>query len=362
MLNDLLSTLTPMLIIYQHWLNFLSGIDISTIIALSLVTLMLVEIISVACIESKAVMIQSYLTNIATFMFNSLILSVLSISALLVLAEKYQSNGLLSAYSQQTQLLFTFILFDITLYLWHKANHTFDCLWRFHKVHHCDKSMNCTTAFRIHFMEIILNTLVKALFILITGIETSIVAICEGISTLFVMFHHLNLPIRGEKWLKFFFIIPSLHRVHHSSLRKEHDSNYGAVFSLWDRLFKTLHESTPTEIGLINVPTLNFYELVTFGLLSDISGLMGDSSKTLSPETFNRMVAEAAYYFAEKRGFSPGFDQLDWFKAEQQISAYIKMQKTHHARFDFFKQSDHRLAAIKNSLTLHKKIAQFKSC
>ncbi len=297
----------------------------------------------------------SYLINMATFVFNSFILSVLSISSLLVLAERYQHTGLLSTYNQQDQLLFAFILFDLTLYLWHKANHKFDCLWRFHKVHHSDKSMNSTTAFRVHFIEVILSILVKALFIFFTGVETSVIAICEGVSTLFVMFHHLNVPIRGEKWFNWLFIAPSLHRVHHSSLRKEHDSNYGAVFSLWDRLFRTLKKSTPDEIGLINVKTLNFFELLTFGLLPDISGLPAKPNKKLKPENINWMVAEAAYYFSEQRGFAPGFDQLDWFKAEQQIGEYIQMQKTHPARLDFFKQIDHVLTAIRTSLILHKK-------
>lgn len=355
MLNDFISGLTSMIILYQEWLNFLGGIDIPIIIFLILVTLMFVEMILVVCLESRTRMIKSYLTNMATFVFNSLILSILSISSLLVLAESYQHNGLLSAYNQQDKLLFAFILFDLTLYLWHKANHKFDCLWRFHKVHHSDKSMNSTTAFRVHFIEVILSILVKALFIFITGIEASLVAICEGVSTLFVMFHHLNLPVRGEKWFKWLFIVPSLHRVHHSSLRKEHDSNYGAVFSIWDRLFRTLKETRPDEIGLINVKTLSFFELLEFGLLPDISSRASDSGKTPKAENINWMVAEAAYYFAEQRGFTPGCDQLDWFKAEQQIRESIEMQQIREPHFDFFKQIGHALVAFKNHLTLQQK-------
>lgn len=321
MLNDLISQFTLMFMFmwHQQWLDRLNGDLMPTIIILCLVSLMIIELLWISCNQSRIRMIKSYLTNITTLIFNSSILSVLSISSVLVMAEKYHHNGLLTVYDQPVQVLISFILFDLTLYLWHKVNHEFDCLWMFHKVHHCDKTMNSSTAFRIHFIEIILGTIVKALFILTTGIEISVILLCEGISTLFIMFHHVNFPVPGEKWLKCLFIVPTLHRVHHSSIRQEHDSNYGAVFSLWDRLFRTLNEPRSVNIGLNNVKTLGFYELLKFGLLSDLSNAGRPSSQKLNPEAINSMIAEAAYYNAEKRGFVSGFEKSDWFEAEQQM-------------------------------------------
>ncbi len=72
----------------------------------------------------------------------------------------------------------------------------------------------------------------------------------EAIMTLFIMFHHTNISFQGEKRLGNVIIVPSLHRTHHSTQRSEHDSNYGAVLSLWDRLFGTLSELKPAEIGI----------------------------------------------------------------------------------------------------------------
>ena len=64
------------------------------------------------------------------------------------------------------------------------------------------------------------------------------------------MFHHANISFKGEKLLSYVIIVPSLHRTHHSTQRIEHDSNYGAVLSLWDRLFGTLSEVKSAEIGI----------------------------------------------------------------------------------------------------------------
>ena len=329
MFNDLIHLLAEIPIMHFEWLKLLGEDLMPTIILLCFVTLMLIEMIREICNQSQRIRIQSYLTNIAMFVFNTSILSMLSISSLLLLAERYHHNGLLNIYNQPVQVLFSFILFDLTLYLWHRANHDYDCLWMFHKVHHSDKSMNVSTSFRVHFIEVLLTTFVKAFFIILTGVETAVVALFEGVSTLFVMFHHLNVTFRCEKWLKWFFIVPSLHRVHHSTLRTNHDSNYGAVFSLWDRMFRTFTETKPVEVGLVNVKALNFYELLKFGLFPGKSSPAPTSvpacNKTLQPEKFNAMIADAAYYKAEKRGFVPGNDFLDWFEAEQQInSAFVQ--------------------------------------
>lgn len=320
MFKDLMSLYTSQLIMYQEWLKFLGKDLMPAIVVLGLFSLILIELIKVSGKQSRTILFLSYVTNIATFVFNNSILSILSISSLLLFAEKYRPVGLLSIYCQPIQVLLAFVLFDLSLYLWHKANHDFDCLWMFHKVHHSDKSMNVTTAFRVHLIEVILSTLIKAMFIIVTGIEVSVLIICESVTLIFIMFHHLNITFQTEKWLKWLFVVPSLHRVHHSSLRKEHDSNYGAVFSLWDRMFRTLNELTPVNIGLTNVKTLNFFELIKFGLISNYPAAASD--KPLESEKINAMIAEAAYYIAEKRGFVSGYESSDWIEAEQQINNF----------------------------------------
>jgi hypothetical protein len=171
--------------------------------------------------------------------------------------------------------------------------------------------MNASTAFRLHFMESLLTVLVKALFIVVTGVQASMVLLSEAIMALFVIFHHASLSVPGEKWLGRVIVVPMLHRVHHSTLRREHDNNYGAVFSIWDRLFGTLAEREPARLGLKNVGTLSFIELLKFGLTAG----GGKPAHALTA-----MIAEAAYFKAEKRGFAPGMEMLDWLEAEREIT------------------------------------------
>jgi sterol desaturase/sphingolipid hydroxylase (fatty acid hydroxylase superfamily) len=308
---------------------------------------------------------RSYLANFGTFFLNDTLLSLLSVSSLWLVAGRYAEWGLLSGLPDTwLKAALAFVLLDLTLYAWHRACHSFDWLWIFHKVHHSDRVMNVSTAFRLHIVEVLLTIVVKALFIVAVGVDAALVVANEVLITLFVMFHHARLTFPGERWLGRLAIVPYLHRVHHSAQRSEHDSNYGAVFSWWDRLFGTLKELEPAAIGLRNVPALNVLQLVRFGLTNPVfagpaaigaAGSEGGSGplvptaaglrplagqatrgQTLlqlvrlglrppvgpNPQTLRAMIAEAAYYRAEKRGFAPGFEFLDWVEAEREIRGF----------------------------------------
>jgi len=255
---------------------------------------------------------QSYFANIGSFILNDTLMSLLSVSSLWLMAERFSQTGLLSGMANPVaKAIASFLLLDLMLYVWHRANHRFDPLWMFHKVHHSDRCMNVSTAFRLHGVEVFLTTLVKAAFIVLMGVDTAVVLANEAVVTLFVMFHHTDIAFRGEHWLGRLTVVPYLHRVHHSTERAEHDHNYGAVFSFWDR-FGTLAEAEPKELGLANVPGQNLLDLLKFGLMLPQSP---------PPLAVQAMIAEAAYYRAEKRGFAPGYDFIDWLEAEQDILA-----------------------------------------
>ena len=209
-------------------------------------------------------------------------------------------------------------MLDLLLYLWHKASHSFDCLWMFHKVHHNDPYLNITTSFRIHFLELVITNILKAVLIVILGIEEAMVLTSEAIMTLFIMFHHTNISFKGEKLLGQVIIVPSLHRTHHSVQRSEHDSNYGAVLSLWDRLFGTRLELEPAEIGIKGCSPLDLVNLIKFGF-----GFNLPTPPSVQPINIDAMIAEAAYYKAEKRGFYPGNDIRDWLEAKSEIIALV---------------------------------------
>jgi sterol desaturase/sphingolipid hydroxylase (fatty acid hydroxylase superfamily) len=215
----------------------------------------------------------------------------------------------------------SFLLLDLLMYLWHKASHSFDCLWMFHKVHHNDPYLNISTAFRIHFLELAITHILKAILIIILGIEESMVLTSEALMTLFIMFHHTNISFIGEKLLGHVIIVPYLHRTHHSTQRREHDSNYGAVLSLWDRLFGTRSELKPAEIGIKGSSPQDLVNLIKFGFTQH-------TPQTVQPIILDAMIAEAAYYKAEKRGFTPGNDIRDWLEAKRDIIALVYGDKS----------------------------------
>jgi sterol desaturase/sphingolipid hydroxylase (fatty acid hydroxylase superfamily) len=210
---------------------------------------------------------RSYTSNIATFLFNDTVLSLLSLPSLFYVAQNFSGHGLLSRMPDGAlKWLISFILLDLAMYLWHVANHQYDALWRFHKVHHSDITLNVTTGLRFHVGELILTVLVKACFIVLVGVEARLVMMNELVLTSFVVFHHMNSSLRGERVLGILFIVPRLHRLHHSVRREEHDHNYGGALTLWDRLFGTLREGEPETIGLKNVGELGFWGMIRFGL------------------------------------------------------------------------------------------------
>ncbi len=267
--------------------------------------------------------LQSYKTNFSLFLFNNTLLSLLSVSTLLVLAEQHSGHGVLNHVSNPVgKLILSFLLLDLIIYFWHRVCHKYEGLWMVHKVHHSDPYMNVSTAFRLHIMELIIVTVLKAILIIILGMNGMTVLITESITTLFVMFHHTNISFAGERFLSGLFIVPFLHRTHHSTERDEHDSNYGAVLSIWDRIFGTLLKKEPLEIGIKNNAPLGFLAQLKFGFINAPVPAFA-VSEFQDHYKINSMISEAAYYKAEYRDFSPGNDLDDWLEAETEIKDKI---------------------------------------
>jgi hypothetical protein len=184
----------------------------------------------------------------------------------------------------------------------------------FHKVHHNDPYLNVSTAFRIHIVELLIITVLKSTYIMLLGVDQKMVLTNEGILTLFIMFHHTNISFHGEQRLGHVIIAPYLHRAHHSTERNEHDNNYGAVLSIWDRLFGTLTELEPAEIGIKDSSPQTVLGLLKFGFTTTSQVPVYELDLSLKS-----MIAEAAYYKAEKRGFHPGNELRDWLEAKSEI-------------------------------------------
>ena len=141
------------------------------------------------------------------------------------------------------------LLLDLTFYYWHVANHKLRVLWRFHNVHHSDPELDVSTGFRFHFGEVLLSTFFRVGQVGLLGIPFATFATYELIFQANTLFHHSNtrLPIRLERCLNAVLVTPRMHGIHHSQVRHETNSNYGVVFSWWDRLHRTIGLNIPQE-------------------------------------------------------------------------------------------------------------------
>jgi len=137
------------------------------------------------------------------------------------------------------QFILSIVLLDLAIYGQHRASHQWPWLWRLHKVHHTDLDFDVTTAIRFHPIEILLSMCYKVVCILIIGVNPVAVIIFEIILSSCALFNHSNvkLPLAIDKVLRLVLVTPDMHRVHHSVIQTETDSNYGFSMSVWDRLF-----------------------------------------------------------------------------------------------------------------------------
>ncbi len=133
------------------------------------------------------------------------------------------------------------LLLDLAIYLQHRLMHQLPLLWRLHRVHHADLDFDLTTGSRFHPIEIIISMLFKWGVILLLGPALVAVLVFEVLLNGMAIFNHANVSLPGaiERVVRSLLVTPDMHRVHHSTLVQETDSNYGFNLSIWDRIFKT---------------------------------------------------------------------------------------------------------------------------
>ena len=150
--------------------------------------------------------------------------------------------------SNWISIALTILLMDLAIYGQHVATHKINLLWRLHQVHHSDKDIDTTTALRFHTLEILLSMLYKAMIVLLLGPLVIAVLIYEILLNSMALFNHANLslPKPLDRTLRWLIVTPDMHRIHHSSIPFETDSNYGNILSIWDRLFRT-YNSQPQD-------------------------------------------------------------------------------------------------------------------
>ncbi len=153
--------------------------------------------------------------------------------------------GILNWLPHMPALLFTIVgllLMDfIGAYLPHYVEHKTKLLWRFHLIHHTDTWIDTTSANRHHPGESVIRFVFTALGVIITGAPLWLVFMYQSLSVVFSQFNHANicLPKKTDKLISYFIVSPDMHKVHHHYKLPYTDSNYGNIFSVWDRLFGT---------------------------------------------------------------------------------------------------------------------------
>ncbi|MBZ4683665.1 MAG: hypothetical protein PWP46_575 [Fusobacteriaceae bacterium] len=184
-------------------------------------------------------------SNLLIMFFNTLIFNSLFtyIYFLITSSNIFKKYGVFQILKMNylIQGIIIILLLDLWTYFWHRLNHEIKFLSKFHRVHHTDTMMNVTTAVRFHFIEFLLSFLFKALIILILGISLKYLIVYEIIMNICVYFHHSNIKInkRLDNILNKVIVTPYMHRVHHSIIKNERNSNYSALFCIWDKIFNT---------------------------------------------------------------------------------------------------------------------------
>ncbi|MBX2867353.1 MAG: sterol desaturase family protein [Acidiferrobacterales bacterium] len=135
----------------------------------------------------------------------------------------------------------TLLLLDLAIYLQHICFHKFPTLWRLHRVHHTDIEFDVSTGIRFHPFEMLLSMLIKLTVIALLGPPVLAVLVFEVMLNATSLFNHGNIriPKAIDRWLRYVLVTPDMHRVHHSILQRETNSNFGFNLPVWDRLFGT---------------------------------------------------------------------------------------------------------------------------
>ena len=133
------------------------------------------------------------------------------------------------------------VILDLAIYLQHVLFHAVPALWRLHRMHHADLEFDVSTGLRFHPIEILLSMLIKFAVVAALGAPALLVLIFEVLLNASSMFNHANIriPLGVDRILRWLVVTPDMHRVHHSILARETNSNFGFNLPWWDRLFGT---------------------------------------------------------------------------------------------------------------------------
>ncbi|MCB0720258.1 MAG: sterol desaturase family protein [Bacteroidetes bacterium] len=170
-----------------------------------------------------------------------LLASVIVVAADFVMDRKIGLLNLVDLPLWLDVLLGVLILDFVGSYLIHLVEHKVRWMWKFHLIHHTDQYVDVTTGLRHHPGETVFRSAFGMLAILVGGIPIGTFILYQTISVIFAQFEHANirLPDGIDRLLSYVFVTPNMHKVHHHYVQPLTDTNYGNIFSIWDRVFRT---------------------------------------------------------------------------------------------------------------------------
>jgi sterol desaturase/sphingolipid hydroxylase (fatty acid hydroxylase superfamily) len=189
-----------------------------------------------------------------------LLFPVLAIEAALVSADRgwgVFNNIQLPVFSE---VLIGIVALDFIIYIQHVLFHMLPLLWRLHMMHHADMDIDVTTGTRFHPLEIFISMGIKITSIALLGVSAWTVLMFEVLLNATAMFNHSNayMPLGLDRIVRLFLVTPDMHRVHHSVIIRETNSNFGFNLPWWDRLFGTYRSQPVKGHNDMNIGLANF--------------------------------------------------------------------------------------------------------
>lgn len=198
----------------------------------------------VPCREIPADPWRRWRANISLSLLNVVLIGLLPVSLIAAgfWAERHDV-GLLNWLEMPHWMVLaaTLLLRGFVSFFTHYLNHRVPVLWRLHRVHHLDNDLDVSSTVRFHPLEMVASTLVGIPVVVLLGLAPWVLLLYEVLDAAVTLFSHSNirLPAWLNRPLRYVIVTPDLHRVHHSVLQPETDSNFSAVFPVWDLVFGT---------------------------------------------------------------------------------------------------------------------------
>ena len=241
-------------------------------------------------VAPKRILTQSkvvrWYSNVGIVVFNVVIVSIIfplvPVAVAFLAAER--DWGVLNFYdvAPSLHIVISLIILDLAIYVQHVMLHALPVFWRLHRMHHADQDFDVTTGIRFHPIEIVLSTAIKMVVVILIGAPVIAVVIFEVLINVTAMFNHSNvkLPLTMDRVLRLVVVTPDMHRVHHSIMSHENNTNFGFNLPWWDHLFGTYrdqpesgHESMEIGLDLFRTPKdLHLHRL----LIQPFTGVLGE--------------------------------------------------------------------------------------